>query len=360
MQPIRTKPFLPSDLRRNGGTPLVRAAAAYLIARRERTVPLEVVKAHWPHDRDAEVLTRAAVVPATITGSGWSSTLASTAVADFFVSMGPASAGAALLARGLQLEFDSAAAITVPGLLASAAYASFVQEASPIPVRELSLTGATLAPRKFATITTFTREIFERSTPTIEAVVRTVLTESVALALDTALLDATAGDSTRPAGLRFGISAAGAASNNPVQLEAMKDDIATIAAGVIAVAGNYPIIIIAAPPQALALRLWAGRDFPQFDVLASSGLANGTVMAIASNAVASAIDPAPTISVSTEATLHMDTTPLALASVGTPNTVAAPMRSLYQTDSLGLRLVLNVAWALRNAGGLAWLSGTTW
>jgi hypothetical protein len=333
---------------------------ASLLAHTENGFPADVVRRLWPQDSDTGLIVKAAVTPATITGSGWANTLAATALADFVVSMGPASAGAALLARGMQLEFDGAASIMVPGVLAAAGNTSFVQEGAAIPVRALSLAGPTLEPRKFATISVFTREVFNYSTPTIESIVRTVLAESVALALDTALLDATAGDATRPAGLRYNIAAVGAASNNPVQLEAMKSDIADIAGAVIGVAGNNQIVIVCAPPQALALRMWAGRDFPQFDILASSGLANGIIVAIASNALASAIDPAPKFSVSTEAVVHMETAPTALSATGTPNTVAAPMRSLYQTDALGLRMIFNVAWALRNSGGLAWMSGVTW
>ena len=112
--------------------------------------------------------------------------------------------------------------------------------------------------------------------------------------------------------------------------------------------------------QTLALRLWGGTEF-DFEVLASSALAAGTVVAIASNALCSAIDPLPRFNISTETTLHEeDTTPLPLSTVGTPNTVAAPMRSLFQTDAIGVRMQLEVSWALRNAGGLSWLQGVNW
>jgi len=55
----------------------------------------------------------------------------------------------------------------------------------------------------------------------------------------------------------------------------------------------------------------------------------------------------------------MDTAPLPIASPGAPATVSAPTRSLYQTDSIGLRLRLPVTWAKRHGAAVAWVA-TTW
>jgi hypothetical protein len=63
---------------------------------------------------------------------------------------------------------------------------------------------------------------------------------------------------------------------------------------------------------------------------------------------------------SDQATLHMeDTTPLDLVS-GSPGTVASPQRSLFQTDSLALRMVFPVNWAFRRTGMVAYTTGVTW
>jgi len=43
-----------------------------------------------------------------------------TVIADFLASLGPASAGAALLQQGLQLTFDRNASISVPSFVAAA------------------------------------------------------------------------------------------------------------------------------------------------------------------------------------------------------------------------------------------------
>jgi len=65
--------------------------------------------------------------------------------------------------------------------------------------------------------------------------------------------------------------------------------------------------------------------------------------------------------VSDQAVLHMeDTTPAAIGTVGTPPVVAAPARSLWQTDSIGIRMILPMNWALRRSGMVAYTSAMTW
>ena len=140
----------------------------------------------------------------------------------------------------------------------------------------------------------------------------------------------------------------------------MLDDVETLLGAVAAIAGGNPICFVCNPVQAAALRLRGRTIFP-YEIFATSALAPGVVVAVATNAVASALDPEPTIETGSEGTVVMqDTSPAAISTVGTPNAVAAPVRSLFQTDTLSLRLRFGVAWGLRNAGGLAWLSGVSW
>jgi hypothetical protein len=68
---------------------------------------------------------------------------------------------------------------------------------------------------------------------------------------------------------------------------------------------------------------------------------------------------APRMEMSDQATLHMeDTNPADL--VISPSTVAAPQRSLFQTDSLALRMVMPLNWVQRRAGTIAWTQNVTW
>ena len=64
----------------------------------------------------------------------------------------------------------------------------------------------------------------------------------------------------------------------------------------------------------------------------------------------------------TMATLHEeDTTPLPIGSTGAPATVAAPVRSLFQTNSWALRMLLDTDWAkLRAVGPVQELTAVAW
>jgi hypothetical protein len=270
--------------------------------------------------------------------------------------LSPAAASGALLGAGLQFAFGNAAFIVVPNLTADASNAGFVLQGAPIPVSKFSIaTAPILTPKKLASISVFTRETFKHSIPDIELMVRAVVSENIALALDVKLLDDVAADAVRPAGLRNGIAAGSASAATP-RSEAMAADIATLITAVTSVAGNAPIIIVAAPAQAAALRLWNNPSF-DYQVLASSGLAAGFVVAIATNCLVSAVDPLPRFELVPDATLHFDDTSLldiTTASVGTT------VKSLVQSDLVALRAILEVSWGLRSASGLAWLSGVTW
>jgi hypothetical protein len=69
----------------------------------------------------------------------------------------------------------------------------------------------------------------------------------------------------------------------------------------------------------------------------------------------------PRFDVSDQATLHMeDTTPLQIGTVGAPATVAAPARNLFQTDCLGIRMLMDINWGLRRTGIVAWTQTMTW
>jgi hypothetical protein len=69
---------------------------------------------------------------------------------------------------------------------------------------------------------------------------------------------------------------------------------------------------------------------------------------------------APRFELSDQATLHYeDTNPADLVS-GSPGVVATPQKSLFQTDSIALRMVFPLNWLQRRAGTVAWIQNATW
>ena len=55
-----------------------------------------------------------------------------------------------------------------------------------------------------------------------------------------------------------------------------------------------------------------------------------------------------------------DTSPEAISTAGSPNVVAAPIRSFFQTDSMGVRMVMDVSWKMVRSGMVRWIDGTSW
>jgi hypothetical protein len=315
----------------------------------------ELARKQWPDDPVTPIILKSATAPATMLTTGWAAELAVTSVADLLTTLGPQSAAGELFSQTSMLSFRMASGISVPGLEVSASDSQFVGEGLPIPVRQLDVGSVTLVPRKFAGICVATSELLGASDA--ERLLRSALIESVGAALDAALFDATAASTTRPAGLRNGVTVTTATSGGGDA--AMMKDLGALAQAVSAVGGTQ-IAFIAAPGEAVKILLRAGPNF-RFPVFASSGLAAGYVLCVALPALAVAVDPIPAIEASRDAIMQMeDTSPVAIGTTGSPNVVGAPIRSMYQTDSVSLRVIMRVGWAVRAAGAIAWTQSVTW
>ena len=356
------RPFpLPADFARTKPRDyLFRAATAAVVARLDGTTPDEIIRSAWPDDRVSRLVTRAATLPATIGTANWAGALATSAVSDAIVGLAPASAGAELIRRGLRVSLDGVGSITVPRRLMLAADAgSFVAEGSPLQVRSLNVTGGpTLTPFKFGVIVPFTNELARRAVQSFELIVKQMLSEASALALDAALFSNTAGSSIRPPGILNGITALTATAGGGQN--AVSKDIGNLVAALATGGAGVDVVFVASPAQAAALKIWAGPKF-DYPVLASAALAAGSVVAVEAGGFVSAFGPEPRFDTSDASVIHEeDTTPLAIGTAGSPNTVAAPARSLFQTDATALRMILPCSWGLRAAGHVAWVTGATW
>jgi Phage capsid family len=338
---------------------IVRCLVATAIAQFERADADEVCERLYPGDRATALVLRAATAPADTTTSGWASQLATSSIADLVQTLGPANAGGELMRRGIALEFGQSAQINAPAVISAAIGASaWIGQGLPIPARALSVgAGATLVPKKVAAIFAVTRDLLSHSVPNAEKLIRAAATETLGAEIDSAMFDAAASSTTRPAGLRFNVSTVTAASASS---DAMQKDLGALAQAVSAV-GGMNIAFVAAPGEAVKIALRAGPEF-KFPVLASGGLASGFIMAVALPALVSAVDPNVRFDISSQATVHFeDTTPLQLSSGAQGSAVpASPTRSLWQTDAIGFRLVVEVSWGLRAAGAVAWTSAVTW
>jgi hypothetical protein len=165
-----------------------------------------------------------------------------------------------------------------------------------------------------------------------------------------------ADDGVTPGGILAGVSPGTAATGGGVT--ALSKDVATLVAALTTGGGGRSPVFVAAPGTAASMKVLAGSRF-DFPILASSALSAGSVLAVEASSFVSIIAPAPEFLVSKEAVLHMeDTTPGPIGGQG--SMPSGEVRSLWQTDTLGLRTILRVNWGLRASGQVPLLNSVTW
>jgi HK97 family phage major capsid protein/HK97 family phage prohead protease len=357
---------------------LVRAGTIQLFAHVHRRNVDDVRKEIYGDDEPTKAVfewaMRAASAPAMTTVTGWAAELVQQVVTDFMQMLTVKSVFPRLSSLGLSLSFGRAGRIIVPTRALTPTIAgSFVGEGQPIPVRQGQFTAAILTPKKMAVITTWTREIDEHSIPAIEGLLRQAIQEDTAVAVDSVLLDTNPATAVRPPGILNGVTpltpTAGGGFN------ALVGDIKQVSGALLtATRGNVRVPAwLMNPQQVMSAGLTpapASGVFP-FDtsrgtlqgwpIIDSGTIPLGEVIAIDAADFVTVGGEAPRFEISDQATLHMeDTSPLPIVGGADPGTPANPVRSLWQTDSLALRLILPLNWTIRRPGVVAYVPGVTW
>jgi hypothetical protein len=113
---------------------------------------------------------------------------------------------------------------------------------------------------------------------------------------------------------------------------------------------------------AFADQAQAASKFGVGRIISSTTVPAGTVIAVDADWFATATGDAPRFAVSNEATLHEeDTNPLPLVTGAQGSgVVASPMRSLFQTDSIAIRLSLYVTWSMVRPGMVQVVNSVGW
>lgn len=307
----------------------------------------------------------------TTTVSGWASEVVQTAYADFLQALTGYSIYPALRARGIGLSFDGVGTVSIPSRTAGGAGGGFVAEGAPIRVGRITTAATTMTPKKLGVIVPFSRELAKRSTPAIEALVRQAILEDTSVILDSALLDATASSTARPAGLLNGVSAISSGYGGG-DYQAVVADFKALLAPFIAADAADNITVIMNPAQGLSLDMmpgpdgtgglgdWFGKLRSRVNLVESTHATAGRLIAIRNSDFATALGDAPEFDVSEQATVHMeDATPLEIVS-GTGPTTADPVRSFFQTATIGVRMLMDVSWKMRRSGMVQWIDTTSW
>lgn len=329
-----------------------------------------VLEERYPgHDATAAFI-RADQTIGTTTVSGWASELVQTVNQGFLDALMPYSIYPALRSRGIGVSFDGIGTVSLPSRTANGAGGGFVAEGSPIRVGRITTAAVTMTPKKLGVIVPFSRELAKRSTPAIEALVRQAILEDTAVILDSAIIDATASSTARPAGLLNGVSAV-ATGYGGGDYQAVVADLKALLAPFYAANAGDNITVLINPAQGLALSMmpgpgaagelgWAEPLTRRLNIIESTTVPAGRLIALRNSDFATALGDAPEFDVSEQATVHMeDTTPLEIVS-GTGPTTADPVRSFFQTATIGIRMLMDVSWKMRRSGMVQWIDGTSW
>ena len=356
---------------------LYRAMTVHFISKVSGKHPDDVLRERYPGDEGTGIILRAANTPAMTTVAGWAAELVNIAVVDFLNILPIQSIYPKLALKGPRYTFGNMGVIKIPARNANPQInGSFVGEGQPIPVRKLGVSAITMTPKKMGVISEFTREMGLHSTPAIEGVIRQAMNDDTALAIDTVLIDANPATTIRPAGLANGLTPI-TASVATARIDKIIADIAALMGPIIAARGGRDLVLICNPAQKLSMD-WAITPNGQFvfasdevPVMRGITIVSSTTMPAASLLMVDAADFAsvtgdtPMFDVSDVATIHEeDTTPLPIVggTVQPPaiGSVAAPVRSLWQTASIGVRMMLDMNWTMRRAGMVTYMTGVGW
>jgi HK97 family phage major capsid protein len=327
-------------------------------------------------DGDRQVqsyLGKAASIPADLTTSGWADSLVQTTIGDFIQGLVPKAVFSQLSKLGDSFTFGRNGAVLLPSRNTAATVSgAFVGVGLPIPVKQGQFLPITLTPKKMAVITTVTRELTLHSVPTIESVLKAAILDDTSVALDVVLLDTNAATAVRPAGLRSVTKITASVTTTIVGFIA--DLKAMISAFITGTRGNFrnPVWIMN-PVDVLAAQLLpttGGADY-FFQTQLSQGMLLGIPIIQSTNVTADTMiltdgadfvvstGDTPEFEIADQMALHMEDT--APAGITGPGAVfASPVRSMWQTDSIAIKMHLPINFSMRRLGVTQWTDTLAW
>lgn len=375
--PAQVKNEKPGDL-------LVKHAVVQFLSYVKQVSPITIAERAYANDQRVDAIVRTAVEPATTTNAGWAAELIETDSTAFLQSLEPVSVYAQLRSLGVALQFGRNGSILTPqrGGGREDLAGSWVGESNPIPVKRTTFGGKTMNRYKLGVISTFSRELANQSIPQIEGLIRQQIIDDTAYRLDMSLLDgAAAVAGLRPASIINGVPGSPSAGNDAesviADLRAMMTTVANANAG-------RNLVLILNPTRLLGLTLLTAatgtflfRDeigqgrLLGVRIISSTNVPAGLVVLMDAADFATASGD-PEFEVSSSATLVMlnddgtdPTMNMAAGSVTVDGAAGvvdgpAPVRSLFQTDSIGIRMILPMSWQMMRTGVIGVTTGAAW
>lgn len=335
----------------NAGAALIRAA---LCAFRSKADPAfknrdfaTICRTIFPGDSATLNFLKSASAPASTTSAGGGAELVGETVGQFLASLAPASAIAALLPLGINVDLSTWRQINLPYRSTAPSVLPWVAEGEAIAVTAATFGAVELTAEKIGVIAVASRELLRRSDA--EAIFGQMLRDDAAISLDAAYLSTSAASTGALAGLLYGVTPLTGAFTAATAREQMADDLAALGSAV-AVGGTGSVAFIVSPDRAIRMQILAPEL--RVPVLASLAVPTGRVIAIDPVSLCHGYGANPDQITSGSATIHMDSTALPINSGGV---TAAPVRSLWQTDSMATRMLLDLAFGKRRANAAAYM-----
>ena len=328
-------------------SPLARAAFAKLHAAATMKDEIAVAKAMGRADDLMRIIQKGAIGPAT---TATDADLISTDFGNYLGWLAPDSAAARMISLGLNLPIRGGS-FKAPNRDTAPATLPWVGEADPIAVRDATFANVTMTPKQMAAISVISREVAKQGAG--ESVVTSILREDGAKSLDAGYFSAaTTTDIIHP-GLLAGLTAIPGYGGG--DLTAFEADIEAMLS-VVAPNGSGNIVLITGQLRAQKIAL----KFPDFKipVFPSLAVADTRLIMVDAGALVHSFGGFE-IDISRDATIHMSDEPLEIVSATGPAT-ADPVRSLYQTDAWGLRILGDVAFAARKTNAVAFVESMSW
>lgn len=273
-------------------------------------------------------------------------------------------------------SFDGANSIWVPTRLGGSAPGTWRAEGSPIPVKGLTFDHILLTPKNLGVILTATQEMLRRSAIDLASYFQNAITQDTGKALDALFISNTAGTAISPAGARNALDPTDTRASTGANAAQITNDIKLMVKKITSHDMGDPAttrwLMHPANLIAVAMLLTAtgSKQFPEaesgrlagYPVVTSTQMDPAIVLLIDFSNYTFGIG-VPQFRVSEDATIHEDSAPLPI-STGTSGAgalTAAPVRSLYQTNSWALRMMLDADWAkLRPIGPVQELTACAW
>lgn len=321
--------------------------------------------------KEASAVFKTATEPANTTLAGWAAELVSEGRRDFIELLRPMSVYAR--APGMSAVLGRNGKLLFPGLETGVA-GGWIGEGKPIPVIQGVTNIQEMSPYKLGVISVQTREIMERSDPGSDTITRDSMVRDTAVILDTTFVSADAASAgVSPAGVRNGVTPIdGTPAGTTNTIEEIDAAMSGAVAACLAVNMDTSLFWMMNPIDILNLRqrstatgTYPFRDeldsgmYLGYPVLSSNTVTQGVIILVHSNSLYKMAGGSMDMAMSTDATLHYNTEPEQI--VGGDGTAALPtegnVRSVFQEDSVALRLIMDESWGIMRAGAVQVVTG---